>query len=387
MSLLPKNEITALAEKSQDLCVSIFMPTQHAGPPVRQNLIRFKNLLQEAEERLIESGVRSQDARELLEPAQELDNEDFWRHQSDGIAVFLAPKVFRYYRLPLSFEELVVVTDRFHLKPLLPLFSGDGQFYLLALSQHAVRLLQGTRYNVSEVNLQNVPQSLAEALRYDDTGKPTQFRASTSRGGASSPSVQAGTFHGQGSPETDDPNASILEYFHQVDHGLRELLGDQQAPLVLAGVEYLFPLYQKANTYPHLIESGLTGNPELQSPEELHSQAWAIVEPYFLKAQQEATDRYQELVGSGQASNDLQEVVSAAIYGRVDSLFVATGVEKWGIFNSGANTVQLHENEEPGDEDLLDLAAVKTFLNSGNVYAVEPEKVPGGEPLAAVFRY
>ncbi len=45
------------------------------------------------------------------------------------------------------------------------------------------------------------------------------------------------------------------------------------------------------------------------------------------------------------------------------------------------------QSEEPGDEDLLDLAAVKTFLNSGNIYAVEPEKVPGGEPFAAVFRY
>jgi hypothetical protein len=43
----------------------------------------------------------------------------------------------------------VVVTDRFHIKPLLPLLSGDGRFYVLALSQSEVRLLQGTRYSVS----------------------------------------------------------------------------------------------------------------------------------------------------------------------------------------------------------------------------------------------
>jgi hypothetical protein len=29
------------------------------------------------------------------------------------------------------------------------------------------------------------------------------------------------------------------------------------------------------------------------------------------------------------------------------------------------------------DEDLLDLAALHTLLNSGTVYAVEPEQVPG----------
>ena len=36
----------------------------------------------------------------------------------------------------------------------------------------------------------------------------------------------------------------------------------------------------------------------------------------------------------------------------------------------------MHPDEEPGDEDLLDFAAVHTVLNSGDVYAVEPEQVP-----------
>jgi len=40
-----------------------------------------------------------------------------------------------------------------------------------------------------------------------------------------------------------------------------------------------------------------------------------------------------------------------------------------------------------GDEPLLDLAAVQTYLKGGIVYAVEPEKVPGGTSAAAVLRY
>jgi len=46
--------------------------------------------------------------------------------------------------------------------------------------------------------------------------------------------------------------------------------GIKKAPLVLAGVEYLFPIYQEANTYPDLVEEGITGNPENLKPEELH---------------------------------------------------------------------------------------------------------------------
>lgn len=42
--------------------------------------------------------------------------------------------------------------------------------------------------------------------------------------------------------------------------------------------------------------------------------------------------------------------------------------------------------EEPGDEDLLNAAAIQTLLNGGTVYAVEPEQVPDTAPLAAIFR-
>ena len=58
----------------------------------------------------------------------------------------------------------MVVTDNFHIKPLLPLFTGDGHFYILALSQNEVRLLSGTRYSVSEVEIGQVGGSLAEAI-------------------------------------------------------------------------------------------------------------------------------------------------------------------------------------------------------------------------------
>ena len=170
---------------------------------------------------------------------------------------------------------------------------------------------------------------------------------------------------------------------------MQDLLRDEQALLVLAGVDYLHPIYKEANTYPYLVDEGIEGNPEELSAEELHERAWAIVQPLFLAAQKEAAAQYRQLAGAGseQASNDLKEVVPAAYHGRVETLFVAVGLQQWGTFDPETNTVQVHEEAEPGDEDLLDFAAVQALLNSGTVYAVEPEKVPDETPLAAVFRY
>jgi hypothetical protein len=58
-----------------------------------------------------------------------------------------------------------------------------------------------------------------------------------------------------------------------------------------------------------------------------------------------------------------------------------------GSFNPETSTIDLHPEAQPGDEDLLNAAAIQTLLNGGTVYAVEPEKVPDEAPLAAVFRY
>ena len=391
MPVLSREELKTVVTTLKNPCVSIFMPTHKGGPETRQDPIRFKNLIKEAEERLIEgdNGLNHSDAVSLLTPAHEIDREDFWRHQDAGLALFIAPDFFRYYRVPIEFEELVVVSDRFHLKPLLPLLNGDGRFYLLDLSQQNIRLFEGSRYSLKEVELEDVPQSLSEALQYDWQDKGIQNRINTSRGGTSNPFERGGSSHGQGSPETDDNRQQILQFFHLVDKGVFDYLKGEQAPLVIAGVEYLFPIYKEANTYPHLLEEGITGNQKISTPEELHEQAWAIVEPHFLQAEQVATERYREFSGNNQdqVSDDLKEVVKAAYYQRIDSLFVAVGQQKWGQFDPHSDTVQLHEQEEPGDEDLLDFAAIHTLLNGGTVFAVQPDRVPAPSLVAAIFRY
>jgi hypothetical protein len=187
-------------------------------------------------------------------------------------------------------------------------------------------LLQCTRYSVNEVELEDVPQSIGEALRYDDPEKQFQFHTGTPQGSGGDRSAM---FHGQGAG-ADDEKDNILRYFRKVDGGLQELLKNQQAPLILAGVEYLLPIYKEANNYPNLMDEGFTGNPDELKAEELHEQAWKIVQPYFEQAQQSAASRYQQLAVTGQASNNITEVVTAAYFQRIDSLFVAVGLQKWG---------------------------------------------------------
>jgi Bacterial archaeo-eukaryotic release factor family 3 len=389
MSALSKDHIRELLEPCDGPCVSLYLPTFRAGAETQQNPIRFKNLLREAQNQLEERGLRAAEAEEVLAEARGLvDDGPFWQRQSDGLALFVARGFLRTHQLPRELPELAIVDSHFYLKPLFPLLTGDGHFYVLGLSMNHVRLLAGDREGLREVELgDDVPLSLTEALGEELTQQMLQFNVNN-------PSAQgrqgAPRYHGHGGGE-DDGKPEIEKFFNLVDRGLRKryLDRDGHAPLVLAGVDYLLPLFREASEYPNLVEQGITGNPERLRPEELHQQAWAIVEPIFQEDQRRAADRYADLAGTGRGSSQLGEVLAAAHDGRIDTLWTAQGARLWGHFDPATREVAVEEEgRRNGNEDLLDLAAVQTFLNGGTVFAVEPEAVPaGGEPLAALFRY
>jgi hypothetical protein len=378
MDSLSREDIRTLIETQGEWCVSLYMPTVRAGAEVQQNPIRFKNLLRQAGERLSELGVRVPDVEELLRPAQSiLDDPDLWRGNSDGLAVFVAPGHLTTYHLPESFDERVMVERRFHIKPLLSLLSNEGRFYILALSQDQVRLFEGTRYRVSEIELVSVPESLSEALQYDGFERLTR----TVRGGGS-----GGAVHG-GSDFEAKPD--ILRYFQMVDRGVRDLLGEQNSLLVLAGVDYLLPLYREASTYSYLVDEGIIGNPQMLNAKELHQRAWQIVRPLFEKGQSDHRAVYEELAGrqDERATHNLKQIVQAAHEGRVAALFVASDTQQWGVYRAHSRNVHVHPTHQPGDQDLLDLAAAQTFANGGVIHVVDQAGVPGGESASAILRY
>jgi hypothetical protein len=375
-------ELKNLSGRYPDWCVSLFMPTHRRGKETEQDPIRFRNLLDQVDARLQSKGVRSSDVREMLQPAWKLLNDQsFWLHQSDGLAIFLNSEACRIYRLPLRFEELVVISDRLHLKPLLPLFTSDGHFYILALSQNQVRLLEGTKHTVDEVDLGEMPKSMEGALQYEQFEKQLQFHTGTSTGSGQ----RSAMFHGHDVREEEKDR--ILRWFRTIDEELSVLFSDSQSPIVPAGVEYLFPIYREAASHPHRVVEGIQGNPEELKPEELHALAWPIVEPIFSNAREKAISRYRKMAGTGHTTTDVKEAVLAAFHGKVDVLFVPVGIQVWGYFDPDSDTVYVDGDIKPGDQDLLDAAAVHTILNGGTVYAVGPEDVPDNGLLAAVFRY
>jgi hypothetical protein len=178
-----------------------------------------------------------------------------------------------------------------------------------------------------------------------------------------------------------------MRYLQQVDRALLKLLRDEHEPLVFAGVEYIFSMYREANSYAHLMDAFIQGNAETSGADELGKRAWEIAKVHHEQSFIEAVERYRRTVGTGLASDNIAEIVPGAGHGRVAVLFITKDCERWGNFNPKTGKVALHEKPQKGNEDLLDFAALQTFLNKGDVYIVEKEQMPNGEPIAALFRY
>lgn len=382
MTLVTRKKIDELAAAVGEPLVSLYLPTHRTTPDNRQDPIRLKNLIARVEDQLVARGMRETTARDFLGPARQLlQDTHFWSHQADGLALFLSADDLKLHRVPIEVPELAVVSERFHLKPLLQLLSGDGRIFVLALSLRRIRLFEASRDSVRELDLHDIPTSLLDVVGYDFEQRSLQFHTGSGRRAGVG---RGAVFHGHGEGR-DDQETEVTRFLQVVAHGVESMLRNEHSPLVLAGVEYLTALFRQATSYPHLLERAIRGSPDHMTPLEIHAMAWPAARREIARAEAEAARRCQEAAPG--TSRDLPKVVQAAFEGRVDTVFVPVGVQHWGRFDEASHAAELHAEWQPGDRDLLDVVALQSLATGGEVYAVAPEEIPGGGEVAATLRY
>lgn len=385
MEPLTLDRLMSLAQAHGDTRVSLYMPTRRFGPGSQEeDTTRLKNLIRTAEEQLTDRGLRAPEIAALLDPVRTLaDDRPLWLRSAEGLAVLSGPEGVQTLQVPTPVGELTWVGDRYYLRPLLASLNSSETFWLLTLSQKRVRLLTGDGYSLAEVPAEGIPESLTDALKWDDYEKSSlQFHTGTS--GSGSGGRRPAVFHGTGEVDAKD---EIVRYFRGIDRGLHELLKESAAPLVMAGVDYLLPLYRDVNSYPNLIDDAILGNPDGLGDTELHARAWAIVAEVLASDRRKEADRASELWASARITPDPEAITAAAHHGRVDTLLLADDAHWWGAFDENAGKLTLHATASNGDEDVLDRVAFETLASGGSVISLPAVEMPHGKDAVALLRY
>lgn len=220
-----------------------------------------------------------------------------------------------------------------------------------------------------------------EALALEEPERELQFHTSTDSG-----TDRSAAYYGHDANK--EKKGAILRYCREINKALQNQLAGEDAPLLLATVDYLQPLYQEANTYNHLLPEVISGNPDNLSEHELHEQSLPIIQQYFAQNMRTALSHYHEMVSTKKASHAITGILPAAAHGQVETLFIAANNQmKWGHFESEQNKLTTCQEDTFGCEDLLNLAATNTLIHAGNIFAIQPEEMPNESSIAAVFRY
>ena len=389
MDTISVDTIIDLIEGQEGPGVSIFIPTYATGREVRQNSIRLKNLIGKIEGQLSDAGMNDSEIDSYLSPLAALVNDEvFWQDQNEGCALFLDENELRIFRLPVQFEPLAVIGETFHITPLIPIYSGNGQFLLLEIDQKRPKIYLGSKFKLLRVEEIDMPESLKMMLdNFYEINRHIQFHNKTTNPNPDLDQNRKGMYFGHGGGEIDE-KAEIKNYFHRLDEALMDFFTDHNAPLVLAGIDFLHPIYMDVNTYPNLMQKSIKINVGDISEEELHQLAWEIVKKKYKQELDKAIDVYHRVKSAnGDTSTEIKEIVAASHFRRVHSLFIAENATIWGSFYPQTQTVEVDEQAAYQNEDLINLSAANTLINGGNVFVLPPEMVPDKSKAAAILRY
>ncbi len=178
---ISQTDLQKLIETHESHCISLYIPTHMTGEEVLQQQ-DAKTLSAELRKirKALESLSWTPEAIEShLAPILELVSDgEYWRHQSEGLALFRSANWFRAFRVPVSFEPMHHIGDRFYLLPLVPELRKPSRFYLLSLELERVRLFKGSEFEIKELNLRDlIPQQKEDRVGYDYEEKGLQFRS------------------------------------------------------------------------------------------------------------------------------------------------------------------------------------------------------------------
>lgn len=359
-------------------CVSVFLPPYRPGEPTHSRAAVLKAHIQETARRFSIKRISDQTARELLEPLQALtQDQELLTGSRWGRALYRSPNVLRQFDLIGPVNEELTVGARFFIRPLLAELHLPAQFYLLELSKKDVALLRCAHFHAEEVELpKGVPTTLEEALEFKKPDHDLENRSAAGSSDGAKRRVRFGTGSGRETQQT-----YLSDFYRAVDRGVVEVLSNSKAPLVLAGVDEDTAIYRMINTYSNLLARAIGGSALGSFPlrEESLEQAYWIVRSDVAETAAARLAEWKERATPARFSVHLEEILKAAMDGRVDSVYIDESAQRMGAFAAP-------NQHSWGEEDLLNLAATETILRGGQAFALPNSKMPD-MAVAAILRY
>lgn len=362
-------------------CISIYLPTHRHSAGRQQDKITFKNQIQKVERSLAEEYSQNE-IKEFLAPLYEIERDNyFWGHAQDGIVVLMNKNDCVVYNLSRELKELTVVSDSFHIKPLIRVFQSADKYYVLGINRKTFKLFYGNRYGLNEIEFDDdVDVKIEDVLgdQYTDA-----YLTNASYGGVGNNTM----YHGHGSKK-DEIDKDIERYFRYVDRFIiSNYSNPARAPLVLVTLDEYQGAFRKLSHNRWLLDEGIVKDFESQTIEDLKEESWKIVENIYLERTRILVDRYEAEKAKDLASDDLEHIVARSVENRIGMMLIESDKILPGKINMETGKIEESKLENVDTDDLLDDLAEIVFSSGAEVVVLPKERMPTDTGVAAVYRY
>lgn len=360
-------DLSALRAIRTDACVSIYLATSPLTQEIDKSRIALKNAASTAA-RQLESASLDRGRRDaMLDHLADLEEDnEFWRYQAHSLAIFVTPDAIRTFRLPNTLTEMVEVSDRFHLKPLLRAVTFRNAGYVLAVSENAVRLIEvSPDLPASAVTVPNMPQGAADAVNKSTINDRSHARR-----------IQG----------DEGKKVQLAKYVRRIDGALRPVLANEDLPVILAATDPIASLVRSVSGLDFEPQT-IAGSPDSLTDGELSEMARDILDQRYRRKIEEFNALYEQRAGQMRATTDLSEAARAATFGAIDTLLVNIDTVIDGTIDPDSGKIALSEEPDATNYGVVDEIAARAMASGARVLAVRQADLPNKGDLAAVLRY
>lgn len=375
--MIRKNQLKSLLSEDIDPAVSIYLPTHKAGPAMREDPIRLKNLLREAEKQIGHAPT----AEKILEPGWNLvGREREWKHMEYGLALFLSKNHNEMLSLEYGPPETAVVQKGFYLKPLYRVLDDGQRFYLLVLDRKEPRLYLCSRTEFNSVAGDVMRESFRDIVEKSEVSESVGSHVASSSGG-----VQ---FHSQGENPDDYKKVELDRFVLGVAEGVQNALREETAPLVVAGEPMMLGLFREHDRYGNTLAEALKHGGKAGEESDIYQEALDLVTPVLDQPRNDAFARLEELRNKnpGKVASNHEDILRHSAAGQVETLMIAEDAELWGRLVADDRTKIVQPTAE-GAVDLIDRMASRTLAGGGKILVVSRQDLPGNAHAVGILRY
>lgn len=359
--------------KKGETCVSLYQETHRHSPDNAADIIVFKNLLKKVEEDLKD---KNGDRESILKQLSELrDDKMFWLNTLDGLAVLVNKSECLVYLLEMKLENQVIVSDKFHIKPLIKYFQANQKYQVLGINRNSIKVFEGDKFGIKETEIsKEIPKTIEEAL-----GEEIVSKATVSRSGGSSGTA----FHGTGGRK-DEIDKDTEKFFRVVDKAVTENISkNSKLPLILVSLDEYQTEFKKISNNPYLVKEGLKVSLESFSPSVMKDKIWEIIDRENQEKVSKNIEEFNNGLSTISSTDNLERIAKAAVENRIKTIMVEQNRVIQGALDSESGEILLDKE----NSDLLESLVSHVMAGGGEIVVLPKDKMPSDTGAAAIFRY